>query len=153
MLNEKQIERAQKQLEKTRENLLSRVKSAYSSFSPADERDTDDADIIVNIQTRAQELWAKDGLRRRLYEVEHALERVKEGHYGQCEVCGQDIDPDRLLILPETTTCVACRAKAERMYRAAQSEEDDVFFEFDEEMDEVDQRSLGRRLEMDDEDE
>jgi RNA polymerase-binding protein DksA len=151
MLTKKQLERAQKQLEKARDHLLTRVKSARSSFDPADERDTDEADIIVNIQTRAQELWAKDGLQHRLYEVEHALDRMNQGKYGQCEVCGQDIDPDRLLILPETTTCVSCRARTERLYRAAaQSEEKAILFDMDEDAEDMDQRALGQGLDLDD---
>lgn len=137
MVTERQLRRAKRQLEKTRDHLLTRVKSSKSVFNAADERDTDEADIIVNIQTRAQELWAKDGLQHRLYEVEHALERMEEGEYGKCEACGTEIDPDRLLVIPETTLCVQCRAKTERFSRNL-GQDDEDFFDLD--LDEVSPR-------------
>jgi DnaK suppressor protein len=40
--------------------------------------------------------------------IEAALERLGDGHYGICEVCGQPIDPARLEILPHTTLCIRC---------------------------------------------
>ena len=40
--------------------------------------------------------------------LEEALRRTEEGGYGQCEVCGQTIDPARLAILLHTKRCVTC---------------------------------------------
>ena len=37
-----------------------------------------------------------------------ALERLEQGTYGICQVCGEAIDPARLEILPDTTRCVTC---------------------------------------------
>ena len=128
MIIEKDLQRFKKQLERERKQLLGRAKNVGASVNPADERDTDDADIIVHIQTREQELWAKDELHQRLYEIEHALKRIEEGSYGKCESCGAEIDPDRLEILPETTLCVRCREQADKRAQiagwAAQEEEE-----------------------------
>jgi DnaK suppressor protein len=44
-----------------------------------------------------------------------ALERVRSGEYGACEVCGGAIAPARLRAMPEVTTCVACQGVAERV--------------------------------------
>ena len=41
-------------------------------------------------------------------ELQEAIERVSEGEYGQCEICGQTIDPERLEIVPTTTLCARC---------------------------------------------
>ena len=41
-----------------------------------------------------------------LGEVEAALQRVAEGTYGTCEVCGRPIDPARLEARPTARTCV-----------------------------------------------
>ena len=54
MLTEKQLRRAKRTLEKERKHLIERARASSSVLNPADERDTDEADIIVNIQTRAQ---------------------------------------------------------------------------------------------------
>ena len=47
-------------------------------------------------------------LRERLASLEQAQSRAVEGTYGICAVCGEPIHPDRLSILPDTTTCVRC---------------------------------------------
>jgi DnaK suppressor protein len=53
----------------------------------------------------------------RLEEVEQALEKLKSGAYGICQICGQPIDPERLAIVPETQYCVPCKSKLERRHR------------------------------------
>ncbi len=37
-----------------------------------------------------------------------ALKRMRAGTYGACATCGDPISYDRLLIVPETNTCIAC---------------------------------------------
>lgn len=39
-----------------------------------------------------------------------ALRRLEEGVYGLCVECGGEIPFDRLLVFPETATCVDCSA-------------------------------------------
>jgi RNA polymerase-binding transcription factor len=43
--------------------------------------------------------------------LEMALRKADMGDYGRCEVCGQQIDPARLAILPDTKRCIACAQK------------------------------------------
>jgi DnaK suppressor protein len=45
---------------------------------------------------------------RRLKSLQNALNKLAQGSYAICEVCGAPIDPERLAILPETTRCVKC---------------------------------------------
>lgn len=44
--------------------------------------------------------------RQRLEHIEAALDRVDEGTYGTCEVCGEPIGEARLEALPFTTVCI-----------------------------------------------
>jgi len=46
-------------------------------------------------------------IERRLEVLRLAMERVDEGEYGYCTVCGRSISPGRLEVLPAATTCVA----------------------------------------------
>lgn len=39
-----------------------------------------------------------------------ALRRLENGVYGLCTECGGEIPFDRLLVFPETATCVGCSA-------------------------------------------
>lgn len=46
--------------------------------------------------------------------VRKALTRIKLGKYGVCEDCGQLIDTERLMMVPEATYCKKCAAKREK---------------------------------------
>jgi RNA polymerase-binding transcription factor len=50
---------------------------------------------------------------RELTKVERALERLKQGTYGVCEVCQKKIPVTRLNALPFSTTCVECQREME----------------------------------------
>jgi DnaK suppressor protein len=43
--------------------------------------------------------------------LEVAIRKTEEGDYGVCEVCGKQIDPARLAILPHTKRCITCAQK------------------------------------------
>lgn len=46
--------------------------------------------------------------------VKSALERLKEGGFGECIQCGTQIGAKRLDALPWTPYCIACQEKIER---------------------------------------
>ena len=41
-----------------------------------------------------------------LRQTEASLERLGEGIYGVCAVCGNPIEPERLELIPETVHCI-----------------------------------------------
>lgn len=43
--------------------------------------------------------------------IEDALESLHEGSYGICERCEEQIEPERLEILPNSSLCVKCAQK------------------------------------------
>ena len=45
-------------------------------------------------------------LREQLTDVERALDKLDEGAYGTCEVCGDDIAEPRLEAMPATRFCI-----------------------------------------------
>lgn len=51
---------------------------------------------------------------RELASIENALERMNDGTYGQCEVCGGRIPLARLDALPYATMCIGCQREMER---------------------------------------
>ena len=51
---------------------------------------------------------------RKLIQIRKALTRIKIGKYGTCEKCGNMIDTDRLMIVPEATVCVKCEKQKEK---------------------------------------
>lgn len=42
----------------------------------------------------------------KMLEVDAALSRLDSGRYGVCVTCGEDIEPARLQVLPETAYCI-----------------------------------------------
>ena len=45
-------------------------------------------------------------LQDQLVDVEHALEKIEDGSYGQCETCGEDITDARLEAMPASRHCI-----------------------------------------------
>jgi RNA polymerase-binding transcription factor DksA len=52
--------------------------------------------------------------REQLTSLDRAVERLEQGEYGRCEVCGEPIPAERLQVLPAVTTCVRCAAARTR---------------------------------------
>ena len=50
---------------------------------------------------------------RELANIERALVRIKNGTYGECEICGNKIPLARLNALPYATSCIECQRAAE----------------------------------------
>lgn len=50
---------------------------------------------------------------RELAQIEKALERIRQGRYGRCEVCDKPISTLRLKALPYATECIVCARRAE----------------------------------------
>ncbi len=50
---------------------------------------------------------------RELVLIDNAIERIREGNYGQCEVCNNKIPLARLNALPYAQTCIDCQRAVE----------------------------------------
>lgn len=46
--------------------------------------------------------------------VMQALERIRQGTYGECQSCGGEIEPKRLEALPFARYCIKCQEEMER---------------------------------------
>ena len=49
-----------------------------------------------------------------LRNVRAALDRIKEGSFGVCLHCDEDISPKRLAAVPSTAFCIVCQEIADR---------------------------------------
>ena len=47
-------------------------------------------------------------------QAEHAMARLEDGTYGNCEGCHNPIPVERLEVFPSATTCVNCKQNRER---------------------------------------
>ncbi len=60
---------------------------------------------------------AMSRLARRASEIRSALKRMREGDYGLCEGCGNNIPAPRLVAVPTATTCLPCQSELEQRQR------------------------------------
>lgn len=51
--------------------------------------------------------------RRALHDIDESLRKIREGSYGVCEECGEEIGEKRLHVLPTATLCVICQGNKE----------------------------------------
>jgi len=63
------------------------------------------------------DLRIKDRERKLIRKIEQAIERVKDGEFGECESCGGDISIKRLQARPVTTYCIECKTAQEQEER------------------------------------
>ncbi|WP_084129979.1 TraR/DksA C4-type zinc finger protein [Demequina sp. NBRC 110055] len=74
----------------------------------------DQADAGSTALEREQEMSIVKNTREMLEQSIDALRRVKAGHFGACQVCGQGIGKARLQAFPRATHCVTCKQREER---------------------------------------
>ncbi len=77
----------------------------------------DAIDLASEESTRDFSIRLKDRERKLIYKIKKALDRLDEGTYGICEVCGEDIAEKRLIARPVTTHCIDCKTEAETQER------------------------------------
>ncbi len=53
-----------------------------------------------------------------LRQVEEAIERIEDGTYGICELCGEEISDKRLEARPVTTCCIDCKKEEEEQEKS-----------------------------------
>jgi len=68
-------------------------------------------DAALQAMTRNQSAAMIGNLRDMLVTIDEAMEKIEDGTYGVCEVCGKNIPQKRLDALPEATMCTECRTK------------------------------------------
>lgn len=74
----------------------------------------DQADAGAATWEREHELSMTANAKALLVQTKHALERIDQGTYGDCESCGTPIGKMRLQAFPRATLCLTCKQKQER---------------------------------------
>lgn len=65
----------------------------------------------AEVDTYSTNMALERTLESALRDVKGALGRLKNGTYGICKFCKQEIDPKRLLARPVSSTCINCKKK------------------------------------------
>jgi len=77
-----------------------------------------DAESTGNSSCGSTTRILKECLLRRREEIESALARIREGSYGNCAGCGNEIGLQRLKVIPWAQFCIPCQEESEQRQQA-----------------------------------
>ncbi len=115
-MDKKKLEAFKKRLETRQQELRRTVNRTQADGRIADE-DTAAADIADRAASSYNKefLFSQSNNERQLLQmVENALARIREGSFGECVHCGNEINAKRLEAVPWTRHCIACQEKLEQ---------------------------------------
>jgi DnaK suppressor protein len=114
-MDKKKLEAFKKRLEDRQRELRENVSRNEQDGRAAD------LDTAQDIADRASSSYQKEFLfhqssneRQLLQMVEGALSRIREGTFGECISCGNEINSKRLEAVPWTRYCIECQEKLEK---------------------------------------
>lgn len=109
-LSAEQIEQIQEELLRTLTRLERSMKISGQAARPVelDQSCVGRLSRIDAIQNQGLMQNLQEREKVQLAQVLAALRRIEEGRYGICGGCGKPIQPERLMVFPETRTCTPC---------------------------------------------
>ena len=78
------------------------------------EQSPDQLDEIQTASERDLAISKIDRQSKQLRDVRTALRRIRDGTFGICEQCDEDIAPKRLAAIPWASLCIVCQEVEER---------------------------------------
>ena len=114
-MDKKKLEQFKKRLEERQQQLRRVVARTEDEGRAADSETAQDiADKASNSYNKEFLFHQSNSDRQLLGMVESALDRVRQGNFGQCISCGGEINTKRLEAVPWTRYCIACQEKLEK---------------------------------------
>jgi DnaK suppressor protein len=114
-LEKKKLEQFKKKLEERQQELRHIVTRTEQDGRAADSETAQDiADKAANSYNKEFLFHQSSSERQLLQMVESSLERMRQGSFGQCISCGEEINFKRLDAVPWTRYCFACQEKVEQ---------------------------------------
>lgn len=78
---------------------------------------SDEADLASALTDQNLSLRLRGRERTLIDKIDLAMNRIENGVFGDCVVCDDEIDLERLRARPVTTMCIACKEEQERRER------------------------------------
>ena len=104
------LEKARERLAAKREELeeLSRISQEARATVELDQQSVGRLSRMDAMQQQAMAEAQERNRKRDLIRIEQAERRIREGEYGHCSECGEEIADGRLAIDPMAEKCVNC---------------------------------------------
>jgi len=71
-------------------------------------------DSVTEERTRELDMILTDREKKKLGQIDDAIDRIEDGSYGLCDECSVKIPKGRLKVVPFAKYCVECQEKLER---------------------------------------
>ena len=114
-MEKKKLEAFKKRLEdRQRELRHNMTRTAHDGREADLESAQDIADRAANSYNKEFLFHQSNNERQLLQMVEAALDRMREGTFGECISCGEEINAKRLEAVPWTRHCIGCQEKLEK---------------------------------------
>jgi DnaK suppressor protein len=114
-MEKKKVELFKKRLEDRQRELRYAMNRTAQDGRDADlESAQDIADRAANSYNKEFLFSQSNNERQLLQMVDNALSRIREGTFGECISCGEEINPKRLEAVPWTQHCIECQEKLEK---------------------------------------
>lgn len=114
-MDKKRLDYYKKKLQARREELVRAIARTEREGREADEDPTVDlADKAANSYTKEFLFGQTHNDRTLLQLVDDALERIRNGTFGECVQCHEELQQKRLEAVPWTRHCLACQEKQEQ---------------------------------------
>jgi len=113
LMKKKDIEYFHNFLTAWRANLIRQADGTVASLKDNQVHFSDPVDQASHEESQNFMLRIKDRESRLIRKIDEALFRLKNGRYGICEMCEEEISVERLKARPVTTFCIRCKTKME----------------------------------------
>ena len=108
---EERLDKVHKMLIEQKQEILQKIRKRKGQLET---QSGDFIDIATGSLEHELNYIFEEREREKLQNIDEALASIKEGTYGECDDCGDDIELERLLALPFTRLCLDCKSKQER---------------------------------------
>ncbi|MFO7807570.1 MAG: TraR/DksA C4-type zinc finger protein [Candidatus Moraniibacteriota bacterium] len=71
-------------------------------------------DNAEEVEDYTNRIGITESLEKDLENVENALQKIKEGTYGICENCNEEVPIERLKVYPAARNCITCKEGNEK---------------------------------------
>ena len=109
-MNQNQIEAFEQQLQSELRELEGRetISKESAAVVVLDQTSVGRLSRIDALQMQQMGIASEERRTLQIRQIKAALQRIRDGEYGYCLRCGEEIAPGRLAINPAVTLCVQC---------------------------------------------
>ena len=117
-MDQKQVEYFKDLLQSQLDELIQEASKTLNGMTNLKDNFPDPTDRASLETDRNFLLRIRDRERKLIEKIKEALERIDNGTFGMCEICGREISEERLRARPVTTLCIDCKKKQEAREKA-----------------------------------